>query len=64
MPDIFDLTRRWWKQMLAVVILSLLITGTITFLKRRQYLSIATAVPASSFASDKSRIFNQNIEVL
>lgn len=64
MPDIFDLTGRWWKQMLAVVILSLLAVGVITYLKPRKYLSVATAVPASSFASDKSKIFNENIEAL
>ena len=32
MPDIIDLIRRWWKQMLAVVLLSLLAVGVITFL--------------------------------
>ena len=64
MPDIFDLTVRWWKQMLAIVILSLLAVGIITWLKPRQYLSVATAVPANSFASDRSKIFNQNIEAL
>lgn len=50
--------------MLAVVLLSLLAIGIITFLKPRQYLSVATAVPASSFASDKSKIFNENIQAL
>ena len=47
--------------MLAVVILSVAVIGTITFLKPRQYLSVSTAVPASSFAADKSKIFNENI---
>ena len=64
MPDIFDLIARWWKQMLAVMALSLLAVGIITFLKPRQYLSVTTAVPASSFASDKGRIFNENIREL
>ena len=50
--------------MFAVVILSLLAIGIITFLKPRQYLSVATAVPASSFAADKSKIFNENIQAL
>lgn len=50
--------------MLAVVILSLLIVGVITWLKPRQYLAVATAVPASSFAADKSKIFNENIQAL
>jgi uncharacterized protein involved in exopolysaccharide biosynthesis len=64
MPDIFDLIARWWKQMLAVMLLSLLAVGIITFLKPRQYLSVTTAVPASSFASDKGKIFNENIQAL
>lgn len=64
MPDIFDLIARWWKRMLAVMVLSLLTVGIITFLKPRQYLSVTTAVPASSFASDKGKIFNENIQAL
>lgn len=50
--------------MLAVILLSLLAVGIITFLKPRQYLSVTTAVPASSFATDKSKIFNENIQAL
>ncbi len=50
--------------MVAVVILSLLAAGIITFLKPRQYLSVATSVPASSVAADKSKIFNENIQAL
>jgi hypothetical protein len=64
MPDIFDLIARWWKRMLAVMVLSLLTVGIITFLKPRQYLSVATAIPASSFASDKAKIFNENVQAL
>ncbi len=64
MPDIFDLIGHWWKRMLAVMVLSLLVVGIITFLKPRQYLSVTTAVPASSFASDKGKIFNENIQAL
>jgi uncharacterized protein involved in exopolysaccharide biosynthesis len=64
MPDITDLIKKWWKQMLGVVVLTLLAVGIITFLKPRQYLSVATAIPASSFASDKSKIFNENIQTL
>ena len=64
MPDIFDLIARWWKRMLAVIVLSLLAVGIITFLKPSQYLSVTTAVPASSFASDKAKIFNENIQAL
>ncbi len=64
MPDFFDLIASWWKRILMVMLLSLLTVGIITFLKPRQYLSVATAVPASSFASDKAKIFNENIQDL
>ena len=64
MPDLINLIQQWWKQMFAVVVLSLLVVGIITFLKPRQYLSVTTAVPASSFAADKSKIFSENIQAL
>jgi uncharacterized protein involved in exopolysaccharide biosynthesis len=64
MPDIFYLISKWRKQILAITGLSLLIVGIILFLKPNQYLSIATAVPASSYSTDKSKIFNENIEAL
>lgn len=64
MPDLIELIIKWWKQILAVVIVSLLAVGLITFSKPRQYLSVATAVPASSLAPDKSKIFSENIQAL
>lgn len=64
MPDLFDLISKWWKQMVIIVFVSTIITAVITFLKPHQYLSVATAVPASSFSADKAKIFNQNIEAL
>jgi hypothetical protein len=64
MPDIADLIKHWWKQILFVVLLSSVVVGTIIFLQPRQYLSVTTAVPASSFASDRSKIFNENIQAL
>jgi uncharacterized protein involved in exopolysaccharide biosynthesis len=64
MPDIFLLIANWWKQMLLFVLLAVLIAGTIVMLKGRLYLSVATALPSSSFNADKSRIFNENIQAL
>src|SRR5436189_5453 len=64
MPGITVLLLNWWKQFLLVMVLCLLTVGIITFLQPRQYLSIATALPASSVASDKSKIFSDNIEAL
>jgi uncharacterized protein involved in exopolysaccharide biosynthesis len=64
MPDIMDLLRKWWKQMLSVVLLSLITVGILVFLQPRKYLSVTTAIPATSVAADKSRIFNENIHAL
>lgn len=64
MPDLLDLFKKWWKQIVLVVVLSVLVVGVITFLKPTQYLAIATSVPASSFAADRSKIFNENIQAL
>lgn len=64
MPDISNLLKHWWKQLLAIVLLSVTAVGIITFLQPREYLSVATAVPASSYTSDKAAIFNENIQAL
>lgn len=64
MPDIFTLIRNWWKPILLLLLLSLTATGVIVFTKRPEYLSVATAVPASTYSSDKARLFNNNIEQL
>jgi uncharacterized protein involved in exopolysaccharide biosynthesis len=64
MPDISLLLKNWWKQILFVVVLTVLAVGVVTFLKPKKYLSVATSVPASSFAADKSRIFSENIQQL
>ncbi|MBI3137139.1 MAG: hypothetical protein HYZ15_00995 [Sphingobacteriales bacterium] len=64
MPDIFSLIKNWWKQTLLLLLLSLVTTGVIVYTKRPEYLSVATAVPASTYTSDKARLFNSNIEQL
>ena len=64
MPDIFYLVSKWWKQMLIIIVISLLAAVAITFIKPRQYLSVTTAVAANSLSYDKGRIFNSNIQSL
>jgi hypothetical protein len=64
MPDLFELLGKRWKQILIVMILSLLAVGIITYLKPLQYLSTTTSVAASTYNSDRSRIFNRNIAEL
>ena len=64
MPDIFDIIKNWWKQILGVMLVSVLTIGIIVFLKPKLYLSVATAVPASAYASDKGAVFNENLQAL
>jgi hypothetical protein len=64
MPGISELVKYWWKQIAGVVILSVLVVGIITFLKPKEYLSVSTAVPASSYSADRSSVFNENIQAL
>lgn len=64
MPDFFYLLSKWWKQILVLVLISTIAAAVIVFIKPSKYLSVTTAVPASTVASDKSKIFNENIESL
>ena len=64
MPDIFDLLFRWWKRILTLVIITLIITAVFVFSKHKEYLGTTTALPAPTFAVDKSGVFSQNMQVL
>lgn len=64
MPDFFYLLSRWKKQIILVVLISLIIATVVLFFSPKKYLSVSTALPASSYASDKARIFNENIQEL
>ncbi len=64
MTSVNDVFNKWWKKILLVVVVSTVVIGVLVYLKPVQYLSVTTAVPASSFASDKSAIFNENIQAL
>ena len=64
MPDIFDLIKNWWKQMLLVVLVSLIVVGIIVYSKPLQYVSVTTAVPANTYSSDKAKIFSDNVQQL
>jgi len=64
MPDLFYLVSKWWKQILAIVVISMVAVSIVLYLMPVKYLSTATALPASSFASDKAGIFSNNIQEL
>jgi uncharacterized protein involved in exopolysaccharide biosynthesis len=64
MPDIFYLMSKWWKHLLGLTILSMIVAGAANFFQPKRYLSVATALPSSSYMADKARIFNENIQAL
>jgi len=64
MPDLFDLMWRWRKQVLLLVFATLIVTTVVVFLIPKRYLSVATALPASSYATDKTSVFSQNLQNL
>ncbi len=64
MPDIFYLFSRWWKQILVIVILSMLTVGAVLFFLPPKYLSSSTALPASTYLKDKASIFSNNLQQL
>lgn len=64
MPDIFDLLVRWWKQILALVMITLAVTAIILLIIPNKYLGVATALPASTYAQDKTGVFSQNMQSL
>jgi len=64
MPDLLDLMWQWRKQILLLVVITLIVTTTIVFLVPKRYVSVATALPASSYATDKTSVFSQNLQTL
>ena len=64
MPDLFDLIWRWRRQILLLILTTLIVTTAIVFLVPKKYLCTATALPASPYATDKTSVFSQNLQTL
>src|SRR6185503_16779743 len=64
MPDIFDLIAKWWKQILGLVIVTVIVTAIVVFTMPKKYLGMATALPAPTFATDKAGVFSDNLQIL
>ncbi len=64
MPVLFYLLSKWWKQLAGIILVALAVATAFVLIQPRQYLSVSTALPASSSFADKSRIFNENIQSL
>jgi uncharacterized protein involved in exopolysaccharide biosynthesis len=64
MPDVIAVLRRRWRSVLAITAIATALAAIITWLLPSKYLSVATALPASSFNADRASIFNKNIQAL
>jgi hypothetical protein len=64
MPDLSLIISRWWIAILSFTGVVTTVAFLILLVQPREYLSMVTALPASSYATDKARIFNNNIEQL
>lgn len=64
LPDFFYLLLKWWKLILTIVVLSVVIVGAVVYFKPDKYLSTATALPAPPYANDKAAVFGENVQLL
>jgi uncharacterized protein involved in exopolysaccharide biosynthesis len=64
MPDLISIIEKWWKLIAGLTIVNSMLAFIVLLLMPKQYLSIATALPASSVSVDKARIFNTNVQEL
>src|SRR5947207_3019458 len=64
MPDIFDLIAKWWKHILAFVIVAVIVTAIVVYTTPKKYLGMATALPAPTYATDKAGVFSENLQIL
>lgn len=64
MPDVIVVLGRWGKWIATVTVAATLLAVVIAVLLPKKYLSVVTALPASSMATDKATVFNTNIQEL
>jgi hypothetical protein len=64
MPDIFDLLLHWWKQIGVLILITVGVTAVAVYTMPKQYLGVATALPAATYTSDKGAVFSQNLQSL
>lgn len=64
MPDLLLIVEKRWKMILGITFLATVVALIFVLLSPKEYLSVATALPANSLTADKARVFNSNIEAL
>jgi uncharacterized protein involved in exopolysaccharide biosynthesis len=64
MPDLFDVFFRWWKQIFLLMIITAAASAIVLFFIPKKYIGAATALPAPTYAADKTGVFSQNLQGL
>src|SRR5215218_1002998 len=64
MPDLISVFTKWWKFIIGLSLVAVIVAFIAATLSPKKYLSSTTALPANSLTADKARIFNANIEAL
>lgn len=64
LPPLTLLIQKWWKLILATVSICSILVLSILLIRPKEYLGVSTALPASGYATDRSSIFNENIQNL
>lgn len=64
MPDIIAVISKRWKLILALTSVATILALVVSLVSPKEYVAVATALPANSMTADKGRIFNTNIETL
>jgi len=64
MPDLISIIEKWWKLIAGLTIVNSILAFILLLCMPKEYLSIVTALPASSVAVDKARIFNTHVQEL
>jgi uncharacterized protein involved in exopolysaccharide biosynthesis len=64
MPDVIAVLKRRWRSVVVITAIATALASVIAWLLPSKYVSVATALPASSFNADRASIFNKNIQAL
>ncbi len=56
--------RQQWKTLVIIVGFAMVLATAYSWFKTPEYLSVTTALPSSVYANDRSRLFNENIQIL
>lgn len=64
MPDLLTVFVRWWKTIALLTLIATAIAAVAVLIKPKEYASMVTALPSSTYNTDKARIFNEQIQSL